>query len=35
MRPGLENNIEKVGILRYFESPEIDLNIVENMCCIY
>jgi hypothetical protein len=35
MRPGFAKNIEKVCISRYFESPEIDLHIVENACCIY
>jgi hypothetical protein len=35
MRPGLAKIIEKVCISRYFESPETDLQIVENSCCIY
>ena len=34
MRPGLANIIEKVCISRYFESPETDLHIAENACCI-
>jgi len=34
MRPGLAKIIEKVRISKYFESPETDLHIVENACCI-
>ena len=34
MRPGLAKIIEKVCISRYFESPETDLHIAENACCI-
>jgi len=34
MRPGLAKIIEKVRISRYFESPETDLYIAENACCI-
>jgi len=34
MRPGLAKIIEKVRISWYFESPEADLHIVENACCI-
>jgi len=34
MRPGLAKMIVKVPIARYFESPETDLHIVENVCCI-
>jgi hypothetical protein len=34
MRPGLATIIEKVHISRYFESPEADLHIAENACCI-
>jgi len=34
VRPGLAKIIEKVCIATYFESPETDLNIAENTCCI-
>jgi len=34
MRPGLAKIIEKVLISRYFESPEADLHIAENACCM-
>ena len=34
MRPGSANIIEKVRISWYFESPEADLHIAENACCI-
>jgi len=34
MRPGLAKIIEKVRILRYFESPETDLQIAGNACWI-
>ena len=34
MRPGFMNIIEKVCISRYFESPETNLSIAENACCI-
>ena len=34
MRPGLAEIIEKVRISRYFESPETDLHIGENACCM-
>jgi len=34
MRPGLAKIIEKVRTSRYFESPETDLHITENACCI-
>jgi len=34
MRPGLGKIIEKVPISRYFQSPETDLHIAENACCI-
>ena len=34
MRPGLAKIIEKVRISRYFESPETELRIAENACCI-
>ena len=34
MRPGLAKIIETVRISRYFESPETDLDIAENACCI-
>jgi len=34
MRPGLAKIIEKVRISWYFESPEADLHIAENACCI-
>jgi len=34
MRPGWAKIIEKVRISRYFESPETDLHIAENACCI-
>jgi hypothetical protein len=34
MKPGLGKIIEKVRISRYFPSPEIDLRIAENACCI-
>jgi len=34
MRPGLAKIIEKVCISQYFESPEADLHIAENACCI-
>jgi len=34
MKPGLPKIIEKVRISWYFESPEADLHIAENACCI-
>jgi len=34
MRPVLAKIIKKVRILCYFESPETDLHIPENACCI-
>jgi len=34
MKAGLAKIIEKVRISWYFESPEIDLHIAENACCI-
>jgi len=34
MKQGLAKIIEKVRISWYFESPEIDLHIAENACCI-
>jgi len=34
MRPGISKIIEQVRISRYFESPETDLHIAENACCI-
>jgi len=34
MRPRLAMIIKKVQILTYFESPETDLHIAENACCI-
>jgi len=34
MRPGLAKIIEKVRISWYFESPETDLHIADNACCI-
>jgi hypothetical protein len=34
MRPGLAKRIEKVRISWYFESPETDLHIAENVCGI-
>jgi len=34
MRPGLAKIIQKVRISWYFESPEADLHIAENACCI-
>jgi hypothetical protein len=34
MRSGLVKIIEKVRISWYFESPETDLHIAENACCI-
>jgi len=34
MKPGLAKIIEKVCISRYFASPEIDLHIAENACCM-
>jgi len=34
MRPGLAKIIEKVCISTDFESPETDLHIAENACCI-
>jgi len=34
MKPGLGKIIEKVHISWYFESPEADLHIAENACCI-
>jgi len=34
MKPRLPKIIEKVRISRYFESPEADLHIAENACCI-
>ena len=34
MRPGLAKIIENVRISRYFDSPETDLNIQANTCCI-
>jgi len=34
MKPGLAKIIEKVRIAWYFESPEADLHLAENACCI-
>jgi len=34
IKPGLAKIIEKVRISRYFESPEADLHIAGNACCI-
>jgi len=34
MRPGLAKIIEKVRISTNFDSPETDLHIAENACCI-
>jgi len=34
MKPGLTKIIEKVRISWYFESPEADLHIADNACCI-
>jgi len=34
MRPGLAKIIVKVRISRNFESPETDLQIAANACCI-
>jgi len=34
MRPGLAKIIEQVCISRYFESPETDLHIAGNACCV-
>jgi len=34
MQSGSAKLIEKVRVSRYFESPETDLNIAENDCCI-
>jgi hypothetical protein len=34
MKPGLAKIVEKVRISRYFESPETDLRIAQNACCI-
>jgi hypothetical protein len=34
MRPGLAMTIKKVRTLRYFESPETNLDNAENSCCI-
>ena len=34
MRPGFAKIIEKVRISWYFESPETDLHIAEDACCI-
>jgi len=34
MRPRLAKIIEKVRISRYFESPETDLQIAANVCCV-
>ena len=34
MRPGLAKIIENVRISTYFESPETELHIAENACCI-
>jgi hypothetical protein len=34
MRPGLAKVIDLLRISRYFESPEADLRIAENACCI-
>ena len=34
MRPGLVKIIEKVNISRYFESPQTDLHIEGNACCV-
>jgi hypothetical protein len=34
MRPGLAEINKKVRISSYFESPETDLHIAENACCI-
>ena len=35
MKPGLAKIIEKVRISWYFESPEADLHLAENACCIH
>jgi len=35
VKPGLAKIIEKVRISWYFGSPEIDIHIAENACCIY
>jgi len=35
MSPGWGEIIEKIRISWYFESPEADLHIAENACCIY
>jgi hypothetical protein len=34
MWPGLAKRIEKVCVSTYFESPETDLSIAENVCRI-
>jgi len=34
MRPGLAKLIEKVRISWYFKSPEADIHIAQNACCI-
>jgi len=34
MGSGLARIIEKVRISRYFESPDTDLHMAENACCI-
>jgi hypothetical protein len=34
MRSGLAKIIEKARIARYFESPETDITLAENGCCI-
>jgi len=34
IRPGLAKIIDNVCISRYFESPETNLHIAENACCI-
>jgi hypothetical protein len=34
IRPGLVKIIEKVRISWYFQSPETDLHIAQNACCI-
>jgi len=34
MRAGLAKIVEKIHISRYFKSPETDIHILENVCCI-
>jgi hypothetical protein len=34
MRPGFAKIIEKVCISWYIESPEADLHIAQNACCV-